>query len=87
MTMAGDNSDASSMNNGHTMPNNRDKSIRLTPNTKLSGPGLLRIGRFKFRAKTDDLPQFVVFIFLILFYILTCDPIEIGGLHQLHFLS
>ncbi|KAM0313217.1 hypothetical protein ACHAO8_005715 [Botrytis cinerea] len=55
--MAGDNSDASSMNNGHTMPNNRDKSIRLTPNTKLSGPGLLRIGRFKFRAKTDDLPQ------------------------------
>ncbi|TGO77461.1 hypothetical protein BELL_0107g00120 [Botrytis elliptica] len=55
--MAGNNSEASFMNNGHTVANGGNTGSRLTLNNELSGPGLLRIGRFKFRAKMDDLPQ------------------------------
>ncbi|QSZ33574.1 hypothetical protein DSL72_005142 [Monilinia vaccinii-corymbosi] len=36
---------------------NGNGSSSLTLDDELSGPGLLRIGRFKFRAKTDNLPQ------------------------------
>ncbi|KAF7863204.1 hypothetical protein EAF04_007287 [Stromatinia cepivora] len=55
--MAGNNSGASFMKNSHSLTNGDNNSSFLTLSNELSGPGLLRIGRFKFRAKTDDLPQ------------------------------
>ncbi|ESZ99124.1 hypothetical protein SBOR_0534 [Sclerotinia borealis F-4128] len=54
--MAGNNSDASLMNNSHAVIGDNNSNL-LTLDNELSGPDLLRIGRFKFRGKTDDLPQ------------------------------
>ncbi|KAI9645625.1 Potassium channel [Ciborinia camelliae] len=51
--MAGNNS---GQHNGRDVTSDNTGSF-LTLDNELSGPGLLRIGRFKFRAKTDDLPQ------------------------------
>lgn len=71
--MAGNNSGVSFMNNNHhaltngnSIGNNNNRSFSfLTLDNELSGPGLLRIGKYKFRAKTDDLPQYVSLLYLL----------------------
>ncbi|EDN93927.1 hypothetical protein SS1G_09794 [Sclerotinia sclerotiorum 1980 UF-70] len=55
--MASNNSGLGLVKNNHSLTNGDNNSSFITPNNELSGPGLLRIGKYKFRARTDDLPQ------------------------------